>query len=197
MVFMNVYKVMNRKVSISMLLILLISFLMLLIPATPTYACSCASLPPADENLARKTAVFAGKVVSIKNANFSIFKSSADPVQVTLEVSEVWKGPAQQKIVITTAESSASCGYNFDLNSEYLVYAHGENNQLSTGLCEGTKLLSSAASDLAILGTGKIPIQESKQDEQDNVLFWVVIAIVVMSLIGVWGWMRVKHKRSS
>lgn len=192
---MAAFKVLKRKVSIGMILILLISLMMLLIPANPTYACSCASLPSVNENLAMKTAVFAGKVVSIKNNSFSLFKSSADPVQVTLEVSEVWKGPAQQKIVITTAESSASCGYNFDLNSEYLVYASGENNQLSTGLCEGTKLLSSAASDLAILGTGEIPIQESKQDEKVNVLYWIIFGVVAVSIIGVCVWSRMKRKQ--
>jgi len=115
------------------------------------FACTC--LPPespADE-LERSTAVFAGEVTSVKAPSGPI-TSSADPIAVTFQVYTVWKGSHSDTFTITTARSSASCGYPFETGKEYLVYAHGEADDLQVSLCSRTKPLTLASSDLVALG---------------------------------------------
>ncbi|BBI34978.1 hypothetical protein KCTCHS21_43770 [Cohnella abietis] len=86
--------------------------------------------------------------------------SSADPVKVTFEVQTVWKGQIENKTVVNTAVSGASCGYTgFALGAEYVVYAYGNADKLETGMCERTKLLESADEDITELGTGYDPIK--------------------------------------
>jgi hypothetical protein len=78
------------------------------------------------------------------------------PATATLRVSEVWKGPKQQTVEITTASNGAMCGYSFEEGREYLVYAYG-GQDLKVDLCSETKLLSKAGADLALLGDGERP----------------------------------------
>lgn len=126
------------------------------------YACSCAGPPAVSEELARKTAIFSGKVIAVKPPEQKEIMSSADPINVTFAVDQVWKGEVGEKTVVGTASSSASCGIeNFAMDAEYIVYAYGEPDKLETGICERTKLLSSANEDLTALGIGKKPTKLS------------------------------------
>jgi hypothetical protein len=130
------------------------------IPST-TYACSCAETPSVEEDLAKKTAIFSGKVIQISAENNSSNKSTADQIAVTFEVESAWKGVDESQVIVYTAVSSASCGYEtFSLNNEYLIYAYGDKHKLGTGFCERTKPLVAAKEDLAILGIGQKPNQQ-------------------------------------
>lgn len=127
---------------------------------TDVFACSCAELPTVAEGLERNAAVFAGKVTKMVGPKPKLVMSSVDPVAVTFEVAEVWKGELLQKTELSTAVSSASCGYDqFAVGSEFLVfgYVDSESGQLQTGLCSGTKPLSSASKELTELGEGYPP----------------------------------------
>ncbi|WP_059174076.1 hypothetical protein [Bacillus sp. FJAT-27445] len=125
---------------------------------TQVAACSCAGPQPVESEFQNKTAVFSGKVLKIEDRNFNLFtQSSADPLTVIFEVKSVWKGPSQSQLIVTTAKSSASCGAELIEGNEYLVYASGNSEELTTGLCDRTKLLQNAAEDLKILGSGKEP----------------------------------------
>ncbi|QJD83953.1 hypothetical protein [Cohnella herbarum] len=130
------------------------------------YACSCAAPPAVSEELARKTAIFSGKVVAVKPPEQKEIMSTADPIKVTFAVDQVWKGEVGEKTVVGTASSSASCGIeSFAMDAEYIVYAYGEPDQLETGICERTKLLSNANEDLTALGIGKKPSKLSNVAE--------------------------------
>jgi hypothetical protein len=118
--------------------------------------------------LNRSGAVFAGKVVAIdapsglptltRSFPFIDFQSSsADPVSVTFDVSDVWKGPAYRRMVLTTSRESASCGYPFQLGETYLVYAADRGDGLTTHLCSRTNSISQAQPDLVALGPGAAP----------------------------------------
>lgn len=121
-------------------------------------ACSCAELPSMEEQLERKTAVFAGEVQSVTQPVSSFLSSSADPVKAVIQVKQVWKGDVAQKVAVYTALSSESCGYEgFTAGKEYIVFAYEDSGHLATGLCEGTKLLSEAQEELAWLGEGTTP----------------------------------------
>ncbi len=120
------------------------------------WACTCALPGPPAEELAKSTAVFAGKVIGLRMP-IGVFARSTDPVRVTFQVHAVWKGPAQDTLVVTTARDGASCGYPFSRGSEYLVYARGTESSLETSICSRTRLLSAAGEDLIALGEGTAP----------------------------------------
>ena len=143
------------------LLILLILSLDWLVTAPPAvYACSCAPPPPPQEALAAATAVFAGQVTAVEAKEGPII-SSADPVRVTFYVAQVWKGDLPQNVVVTTPREDASCGFNFIVGHEYIVYAQDNGHGLSTNLCSRTAELSPDLEDLNALGPGTAPPQEA------------------------------------
>ncbi|CAA9524058.1 MAG: hypothetical protein AVDCRST_MAG05-3808 [uncultured Rubrobacteraceae bacterium] len=134
-------------------------------------ACSCAALPGTPQERAREalsgsTAVFSGEVVEfekpppdtamVEGTMWTVMGDAGREAKVTLRVSEVWKGPQQQTMTITTeADSGMGCGYPFEEGREYLLYATGEDP--SVGLCGETKPLSGADADLEALGEGQRP----------------------------------------
>lgn len=151
---------MAGKMRIFLLLVIIVS--MLAIETESACACSCAPPGSPDEELTRATAVFTGKVVGLAKPldGFGPI-SSADPIKVTFQVYTVWKGSISQTTTITTSRSGASCGYTFEKGSEYIVYAHGPENDLAVSLCSRTRPLAVADDDLAVLGVGSAPLAGS------------------------------------
>ena len=145
--------------------ILVIATSLFVLSANAASACSCAPTTP-QQSIQNSEAVFSGRVVDVTEQSppeRRPGRRNEDPnflngVKVTFEVSEVWKGNSERRLVVTTSDSSASCGYSFQEGQEYLVYASAEDAQLQTGLCSGTKRLSDARADLAVLGEGKTPV---------------------------------------
>ncbi len=130
------------------------------------YACSCMQPLSPDEELPNYDAVFSGKVTGIEEriSNDPVF-SSADLVLVTLDVDTVWKGEKKDTMTVKTAQSSASCGFYFEENREYIVYASQYDDEyLEVSLCSRTGLLSDAIEDLQELGPG-IPIKSESKSE--------------------------------
>ncbi|MDY6877744.1 MAG: hypothetical protein SWK90_16300 [Chloroflexota bacterium] len=143
-----------------LVLALIIAASVLIVGPDRALACSCIPPGPPAEELAKSTAVFAGKVVALDVPTGPVI-SSADPVRVTFQVSTVWKGPVYNTLVVTTARGGASCGYEFKPGQEYLVYARGAETALAVSLCSRTRLLSAAGEDLATLGEAVAPTTES------------------------------------
>jgi hypothetical protein len=159
-----------------------------------SYACSCAPPPSVEEALQRQTAVFSGKVISISESN-KFWGSSADPVSVVFEVMGAWKGVTKSEVTVNTAMSSASCGYEFKMNTEYLVYAYGEEDGLETGLCERTKPISAAADDLAVLGKGEQELQQvDPADKESSNVLSTGIAVIVIIIAGIILYIRNKRR---
>lgn len=149
-----------KTVRMSMVLIMsmMIAGVTLLQPCI-AFACSCAPSPSVAASLSSAAAVFSGKVTKVDAPQGQVI-SSADPVTVTFAVQKVWKGATESQLVVTTALDSASCGYNFELGQEYLVYADqndGAGAALSVNLCSRTTILPQAQGDLAALGEGQTP----------------------------------------
>jgi len=139
------------------------------------FACSCVAPWPPTEALAGATAVFVGKVSNL-DVSTGLLTSSADPVEVTFQVSKVWKGPVHSTLLATTARSGASCGYGFERGQEYLVYARGTETELEVSLCSRTQPLSAADEDLAVLGQGNIPTAEAPDLSTQTLSYppWVI-----------------------
>jgi len=138
--------------------VLVVALLVLAADARCAWACSCAS-PSATPIEARDggAAVFAGRVTDVNTPDpnsYTLFRSMA----VTFAVSHVWKGNVGSSIVIGTSRDGASCGYTFDIGQEYLIYAFEYEGQLVTGICERTRLLADAQTDLAVLGAAQVPV---------------------------------------
>lgn len=179
-------------------LILLLSCLLLLASVyvfkpTEVLACSCAEPPSVEESLKYKTAIFTGKVIRLEQPkpeeDGSI--SSAAPVKVTLEVTEVWKGELGKETDIYTAMDGASCGYGgFELDQEFIVFTYGKPDRLETGMCEGNKPISKAGKELTALGEGYAPSSHIKptnnsdsgsvDDESLSIRFIMSALIIVM-----------------
>ena len=114
-----------------------------------------------NEELNHSSAVFSGKVIDIidMNKNNST-QSSIDPIGIVFEVNEAWKGIDETQVIVFTERDSASCGFEFLLNEEYLVYANENGGELRTTICSRTALLSSAQADLDELGVGQKPTKQ-------------------------------------
>lgn len=172
---------MTGRMRIFLLLVIIVS--MLTIETESAYACSCAPSGPLDEELTNAAAVFTGKVVGLAEpiGGFGPI-SSADPIKVTFQVYTVWKGSVSQTTTITTARSGASCGYTFEKGGEYIVYAHGPENNLSVSLCSRTQPLATTEDDLAALGVGAAPLADSF--EWPASFSYVQIAVLLGTGIG-------------
>ncbi|HEX8681188.1 MAG TPA: hypothetical protein VF707_02670 [Ardenticatenaceae bacterium] len=121
------------------------------------FACSCMMPSPPEEALEQAAVVFAGQLVEAEAAPAGGMVSTADLIPYTFEVSQVWKGEVHSTITIGSAMSSASCGYEFAVGEEYIVYGFEGEGVLQTGLCTRTAPLASAEEDLTALGEGEIP----------------------------------------
>jgi hypothetical protein len=125
-------------------------------------ACLCAWNPRipeqerAERALDRSSAVFAGEVVNIKGSLVPERPGHTVYIQVDtvfFRVSEVWKGPEQDTLEVTTPRGEAACGYPFSEGRTYLVYADGKRMEVSA--CGETTPLSEARADLEALGNGE------------------------------------------
>ncbi len=164
-------RVRHRVVSGSLLVAVAVACAVLLAPDCAS-ACSCgvrAGASPQElvrGELSYSDAVFAGRVIDIDGPPISL--SSAAPMTVTFRVSEAWKGAVGETAKVQTAVSDASCGYPFDENKSYLVFAsegttYGER-ALEVILCSSTKPLSGSEKALAALGPGSAPTGNPADD---------------------------------
>ena len=118
---------------------------MSIVVAPSTYACSCLPPEPPQQALQDADAVFAGRVLRIESL-------PDHNVRVVLEVEEQWKGNLGSRVELMTANNSAACGFNFDREKRYVVYARRYENSQHTGLCDRTAQLESAQEDLEYFG---------------------------------------------
>jgi hypothetical protein len=121
-------------------------------------ACSCGGGAPFRvlAKGADASAVFSGEVMNVEEGSSTrMFGMSVPSRRVTLQVSEVWKGPQTETLEVSTPRDGATCGYSFKEGQEYLVYANGKEEALKVDLCSQTRLLSRADEHLRVLGNGR------------------------------------------
>ncbi|MCJ8007425.1 hypothetical protein ACFFF5_14495 [Lederbergia wuyishanensis] len=148
--------------------IVTITFIFFAFSPTKGFACSCVPLGTVQEGVEGSSAVFSGKVVEIVDPNQNKkIQSSADLVEVKIAVDQSWKGSNQSELIVYTERDSASCGFNFSLNEEYIVYANEVDGQLRVNLCSRTAELAAATEDLKELGEGEKPAKESSPDGKE------------------------------
>lgn len=141
-------------------------------------ACSCAYMPPIEEQVARSDVIFAGEVLKVEQLRGSW------TVQVLFEVSDIWKGTNASQVMIYTGSSGADCGYEFRVGQHYLVYAqesqfYSSDEQLVTTICDRTRLLVTADEDLAALGESTLPTKYVDLTKQPLGIGWYVVMTIV------------------
>lgn len=100
------------------------------------WACSCAEPGSVAEEAAASDLVVFGEVVSVREPGLGCSQSSADPVQVRIDVLEGFVGAAAgDEVEVETAREGASCGVGFEEGQTWLVYAQGG----SASLCSRTR----------------------------------------------------------
>jgi hypothetical protein len=169
-------------------------------PASPACACSCAAVST-DEQLDSADAVFLGVVREITTDHpFSPLFSSGDPVTAVIDVSRVYKGDVGPSVSVATVADGASCGYDFAVEHEYLIFARAQQGQFATGLCDGNLDVATQSNPL----TGGQPPAAGHPGTTggsgSSVAWWsgwtlpAVAALVAVGLAGIalWRWRRVR-----
>ena len=121
-------------------------------------ACSCVAPDLGACGLARGAeAIFAGRVVAEQKAQWV--------TTYTFLVSEAFRGrdvSAGLPVKVVTSAHGASCGADFAVGEEYLVYAGFVDGQYGTSLCSGNELVKNANAQLRFLrGTGQDAIAKA------------------------------------
>jgi len=128
-------------------------------PPERSFACSCVGFTTLEAK-DHADEVFRGTVTEVKKPWLS--NNSGDQAKITLQVDEVWKGEAEQVILVYSSLFDASCGVEFEVGKTFLVFAKYSDGWLKTSMCSGTKEVSYAGQELKDLGPGLV---ETKQIE--------------------------------
>jgi len=139
-----------------------ILFILLLIGFA--YPCSCQEPPPPEEAYEEADVVLSGKVINMN------LDDSGYYFEVSIQTIDVWKGDVLDEIIILTETSSDACGYNFQINNEYLIYAYSYNSGIYTNICTRTNLLEYADEDLDYLN--QLSICDNGYIEIDGYCFY-------------------------
>lgn len=103
--------------------------------AQSSCTCTTSASDHAVKDLSRYKSAFAGKVVSVEPDG-----------RVSFEVLRVWKGPRAKTLVVKAGPDN--CRFPFEAGKQYLVYASGEKESLSTDRCAPMAELQNAATQM-------------------------------------------------
>jgi MYXO-CTERM domain-containing protein len=121
--------------------------------ASSARACSCRPPAPPAEAREAAAAVFEGRVISIERG-----EPAGGPIRVKLSVVRTFGADLGEVVTVRTGGSSAACGFGFQQDESYLVYASEHDGQLQVSLCSRTRPMADAAEDLKVLGLGATPV---------------------------------------
>jgi hypothetical protein len=129
--------------------------------AQQVHACKCAEPPSAADAQAGAAAVFEGRVTSVTPLG-------EHDVAVELSVVRTWKNADVEKILVRTRADSAACGFEFQRDQSYLVYAQSAPADALPGLevshCGRTRPIVEADADIAAIGMGSVPVATTGSD---------------------------------
>jgi hypothetical protein len=112
----------------------------------PSFACECRVSEPIDVEMAKATAIFAGRVTSVDSG----YEDESNNFQgaegyIFLDVIQSWKGASTPNVKIKFREKGryGGCDLYTKPGEEYLVYAYGDK-VLTTNKCATKPLADSS-----------------------------------------------------
>lgn len=136
------------------------------------FGCECIPPQNAQEAIAEANLIFVGKCIQSETNWMS------GGWKFSFEVKETWKKGADRFMIINTGWEEQDCGYIFEKDSTYLVYAV-KKFTLKTDQCKGNKLLSEAKEDLQLLGQGDPP----RQSSMVTMMYWTIGILGAISIL--------------
>jgi hypothetical protein len=167
----------------------------LLVPQGKAYACSCAG-GDALVKLDRSSIVFLGEVIEVGRGTKK--GEHARLREYKFELKQSWKGNNNQYVSVFSYDGdSSSCGFEFDKNTTYLVYAgQGKDGTLQTSLCNGNLKQSDAGNDIALLGqSNQIAVSPANHEDGDQglssrLLLYGGLILLVVAGLAAWAYMK-------
>ncbi|MFH1649809.1 MAG: hypothetical protein ABIA93_04630 [Candidatus Woesearchaeota archaeon] len=129
-------------------------------------ACTCASQNFEQEYNASDL-IFTGKALRFMSTD-------AQTHEYTFEVSAKWKGELGDQIKVRSKRASAACGYTFQNNQYYVVFAKEGPDGYVTTTCSSTGLLKDASTTISALNAKKkgaekqVEVDKSADGSQDE-----------------------------
>jgi hypothetical protein len=114
----------------------------------PICECKIFSL---QEEVLTTTTILTGKVIAVSENYIDVpskqmgFPLSTD---VTIRVETILKGEKSKVIVVRAPFDEAACGFHFQRNKKYLLFASTYEGTLSTNSCTRTQLLDGAENQI-------------------------------------------------
>jgi hypothetical protein len=125
---------------------------MLALAAQLILACSCAPPPPYAKAVKQSDAVFAGTVSAITPNAYG------ETAGATFAVTRVWKGAITESFTMTAPSPHVGmCSFDFQVGRQYVVFAHGKIDAMSTTICSRTREVTVSEPIPKQLGEGKKP----------------------------------------
>ncbi|PGM53811.1 cobalamin biosynthesis protein CbiN [Bacillus cereus] len=158
--------------------VVICSFILIIFPEK-SYACDCIKKSPEDA-FQKNDVVFEGKVVEVQ-------RKEGVGAEVLFEVKKIWKGTSSSQIIIYT--NGGDCVFHFLEGEEYLVFSsqRGEEKQLYTHSCSGTKRLDEAEMEknaLSHIAKESVPSKKvNLKGDMANGLSWWKVAIIFIGVL--------------
>lgn len=124
----------------ALLVVPLFLALVVVLPAAPAHACSCAMLSSA-QKVENADVVVRGTITGLDDPGGL---DSGHLVTWEVAVAEVYQGAAAGTAFVRSASDGASCGIEVQEGREYLLFARQVGGDLRAGLCGGTTPASAA-----------------------------------------------------
>lgn len=132
-----------------------------------------------------------GTVQWVNEKKWKLFSDMREK-EVKFQVSDVVKWEYNRYQTIHTESSSASCGYNFEIGTKYIVYTYWEPENQRVSLCSRTNIFENASEDLYAFQDKIISYDDEWVDNRienekssKNILFFVIGIFVSVLWIGI------------
>ncbi len=133
----------------SLIFVFAFSIIVILFSPAIVKACSCMSSGPPCQSYWNTPVVFSGRVVEITTPKIEETRSAAFPEKtIRFAVNQAFRGISGTTVEVVTGMGGGDCGYDFELNENYLVYADNYKGKIYAGICSRTQLLSKAGEDI-------------------------------------------------
>lgn len=126
-----------------------IIFLIFSLTSLTTFACKCMETT-FKEGFSNSDIIFVGRVLSIQDYIKNCQNNDCNEYEIEFKIDRALKGNCKN-LIIHTYKETGGCGYPFEPNEEYLVYANSSGDDTyRVGLCSRTSKLDSqlAQSDI-------------------------------------------------